>query len=86
MIRFSISKNDIEQAKFKIRAKIDSGVSIDDAIAHGVKYIQKLVNKRLPKHVSTLLKHFHQKFSIDFKINNEHLIDQMKLLNIKANK
>lgn len=84
-IHFSIAKNDIELAKYKIRKRIQEGDDIDKAIIHGVKYIQKIINKKLPKHITRLLDRARYKFITDFKINKEHLVDPMKLLNMRVN-
>lgn len=83
-IYYEISKAEIEQVKLKIRQKISEGLSLDDAIRHGVKYICKLIDKNLPKHKQKLLQNAASKFVKDFKVQKEHLIDPMKLLNLKS--
>lgn len=81
MIHFTIGKNEIEHIKFRMRKKLEEGMSTKAVVTYGVKQISKIADKQLVKHKQMLLKRATLEFIKAFAIDKEQDKDPMAVLN-----
>jgi hypothetical protein len=78
---FEIPKNSIDQIKFKLSQKIKAGMLPEDAVKHGVKYINKLLNKSIRKHKVKALINTTNALHKSLVVDKEYMNDPMERLN-----